>query len=106
MKRQILPVLLVLFAVMLSAQRRGDPPNDPFDRPDIKLPSGKSQKDEILKADHKRNLEDSVKLATLSAELRDDLAAGDSHVVSVKMIKKVEEIEKLARSIRGRLKRN
>ena len=100
-------VFLILACAALLGQRRGiDPPDDPFGRPDIKLPSGKSQRDEIVRADHKRNQEDSVKLAMLTAELRDELAVADSHIVSVKMLKKIDDIEKLARGIRGRLKRN
>jgi hypothetical protein len=91
--------------IAAGQNRRGEPP-DSLRHPDIKLPSGKSQSDEIVRADHKRNIEDSAKLAVLSEELRDELAASESFVVSVKTIRKVEEIEKLAKNIRGRLKRN
>jgi hypothetical protein len=44
-------------------------------------------------------------LLRLSEEVKADLEKGDRYVVSVKTLKKTEEIEKLARSIRGRLKR-
>lgn len=80
----------------------------PSDRPDpldTKLPSGKSQRDEILKADHEKNLEEVRELAKLSTELRDELEKTDKHVLSMGSIKKTEEIEKLAKRIRGRLKR-
>jgi hypothetical protein len=72
---------------------------------DPTLPNGKSQREEILKDEYKRSLQDAAQLVKLSEELRDALEAGDPHVVSLKSIKQTEEIEKLAKSIRGRLKR-
>jgi hypothetical protein len=111
MKRNLYPCVALLIAMCLTAAALAQGPrsrsdDDPFSRPDIKLPSGKSQKDEILRADHKKNLEDSARLAALSAELKDELEQSDSHVVSVKTLKKLDDIEKLARGIRGRLRRN
>jgi|SRR5579862_5671428 len=70
-----------------------------------KLPNGKSQRDEIVKADYKKNLEEAAALAKLADELKSDLEKSDKNIISVKNIKQTEEIEKLARSIRGRLKR-
>jgi hypothetical protein len=72
---------------------------------EAKLPNGKSQRDEIVKQDYKKNLEEASALAKLAEELKSDLEKGDKNIVSVKNIKQTEEIEKLARSIRGRLKR-
>lgn len=72
---------------------------------DVKLPNGKMQKEEILKADHKKNLEDAAELVKLSEELRTDLEKNDRYIVSIKTLKKTEEIEKLIKNIRGRLKR-
>ena len=98
----------LVFALSLMAlpQQRNGPfePNreDPLDQ---KLPSGKSQRDEIVKADHKRNVEDAVSLARLAEEIRDDLDKSGSGVVSVKLLKKLDDLDKLTRNIRGRLKR-
>ena len=94
-----------MFAQTLFAQTKGETP-DLFGDKDVKLPNGKSQKDEIIKADHKRNQEDSAKLAQLAAELRDELSMQESHVVSVKMLKKIDDMDRLTHNIRGRLKRN
>ena len=41
----------------------------------------------------------------LADDLQEDLKKDDAFVVSVKTLKKTEEIEKLERNIRGRLKR-
>jgi len=59
----------------------------------------------IVKDDYKKNLEDAAEMAKLADELKEDLENGDKYVVSVKAIKKAEDIEKLARNIRSRLKR-
>ena len=72
---------------------------------DVKLPSGKSQREEILKADHERSLKDASELMQLSEELKIELEKNDRHVLSVSTLKKLDEIEKLAKRIKGRLKR-
>jgi hypothetical protein len=73
---------------------------------DARMPNGKLQADELLKYDHELNLRDATELARLSAEVRDDLEKSDARVVSVKMLKKLDDLDKLTRSIRSRLKRN
>jgi len=78
------------------------PPGTPSD---ARLPSGKLQRDEIARADYKHNLEDAAQLLKLATELKADLDKETAFVVSVKEIKKTEDIEKLARGIRGRMKR-
>jgi hypothetical protein len=72
---------------------------------DVKLPDGRSQREEILKAEHRKTIEDAAALVKLSEELKTELEKNERHVVSMKSIKQTEEIEKLAKRIRGRLKR-
>jgi hypothetical protein len=73
---------------------------------DVKLPNGKSQKDEIIRVDYERNLRDAGELARLSEEIKDDLEKGDRYLVSLKTLKKLEDVEKLSKDIRQRLRRN
>jgi hypothetical protein len=75
-------------------------PGDP-DR----LPNGKSRQEELVKIDYKKNLADATELARLAEEVKADLEKDDKYIVSIKMLKKTEDIEKLAKNIRGRLKR-
>ena len=96
-----LPSLVVFLAV--HAQQLPRKPGDP-DEP-FRLPSGKLQQDEILKADHAKDIAEARELARLASDLRDEIEKGDAHVLSVGAIKKTEEIEKLAKRIRGRIKR-
>ena len=72
---------------------------------DDMYPRGRKQAEEILKAEYVKNVADSIELARLSAELRDELDKTDPHVLSISLVKKSEEIEKLAHRIRGRIRR-
>ncbi|MCU1339468.1 MAG: hypothetical protein JWO19_5049 [Bryobacterales bacterium] len=54
---------------------------------EVKLPNGKSQKDEIIRADYERNLKDAGELARLAEEIKDDLEKGDRYLVSLKTLK-------------------
>jgi hypothetical protein len=80
------------------------PPLAPQDR-DVKLPSGKSQNEEILKLEHKKNLEDVARMSELCRDLETELKEKGHSVLSATALKNTEEIERLAKRIRGRLRR-
>ena len=107
--RRCVPALLLLVCVSVSALpqrgggRAGGAAGDPEE---VVLPNGKSQRDEILKADHQQNLKDAAELAELADQLKIDLEKNDRFVVSMATIKKTDDIEKLAKRIRGRLRHN
>jgi hypothetical protein len=93
--------LLLLTVCILLAQNPSAK-----DEPDVKLPNGKSQKDEIIRVDYERNLKDAGDLARLAEEIKDDLEKGDRYLVSLKTLKKLDDVEKLTKDIRQRLRRN
>jgi len=96
-------------AAVLRAEAQGRNPQGPpsrSDQDDVKLPSGKLQRDEILKAEHEQNIKDAAQLADLARELQEDLEKNDRFVLSLSTLKKTDEIEKLVKRIRSRLKRN
>jgi len=70
----------------------------------VTLPNGKSQRDEILKAEYQQNLKDASDLMDLAQQLKLDLEKNDRYVVSMATIKRTDDIEKLAKRIRGRLR--
>ena len=102
-------LLLPLAAIGLmfsQIEPRGHDRNTfPENHHDTKLPNGKSQQEEILKADHQKTLQDAADLVKLAEELQDDLIKEDRHVLSLASLKKAEDIEKLAKKIRTRLKK-
>jgi len=81
------------------------PPHGPPTGDEAKLPDGKSQQDEILKADHERDLKDVAQMIDLAEQLKAELEKNDRHVLSISSLKKTEEIEKLAKRIHSRLVR-
>lgn len=95
--------------LMISCAALGGQAPDPQirhrDDRDLKLPSGKSQKDEILKADHAKNIEDAQRIAELGEELKKEFEKTSHFVLSVADLKRLDEIEKMTKRIRGRLKR-
>ena len=97
--------LSLYFGFASVAQQRPNQP-EPDKEPDLRLPNGKLQRDEILKAEHDKSLQDAAELVRLSKEVKQDLEKAGSFVVSLQTIKKTEEIEKLSKRIRNRLKRN
>jgi hypothetical protein len=103
MRRRIL-LGLPLAASLLEAQH-----NDPTDRPpapdDVKLPNGKSQREEILKAEYNKSLEDSAALVKAAEDLKIELEKNNSHVLSVNALKQLDTIEKLTKRLRGRIRR-
>jgi len=99
--------LLLLGAGLLTAalpQRGGGGLTPPTQ--DTRLPNGKLQSEEILKSEHEANLKDAAELSDLADQLKIDLEKNDRYVVSMATLKKTDEIEKLAKRIRSRLRRN
>ena len=73
---------------------------------DTRLPNGKLQRDEILKAEHEQNLKDASQLIELAESLKEDLEKNDRFVLSLSTLKKTDDIEKLVKKIRSRLRHN
>ncbi len=102
MRRLVCLLIIFVFGLTLFAQLPRKP-GEPEET--LRLPNGKLQADEILKADHEKDVADARDLARMAAELRDEIEKGDAHVLSVATLKKTEEIEKLAKKIRARIRR-
>jgi hypothetical protein len=102
----------ILFSIAASAllpAQQGPPPPPPLEPlPDSseedRLPNGKSRRDAIAKEQHEQALKDANDLLTAAQQLKDELQKAGDYVVPLASVKKTEEIEKLARRIRGRLK--
>jgi hypothetical protein len=101
MKRLILCVALL---IPLCAQRPDHEAPSTEKSSEVRLPNGKLQKDEILKADHEKSVKDAAQLIELAEGLKRELEKDESHVLSLSSIKKTEDIEKIARRIRSRIK--
>ena|SRR5689334_11255294 len=107
-RRTALLSLLGSSAFVATAQNSPQPEDRTLPLPDTqtdrRLPNGKSQNDAIARDQHERSLKDAEQLIALSQQLKDEIQKAGTFVVPLATVKKTEEIEKLARRIRGRLK--
>lgn len=71
---------------------------------DDRLPNGKSRSDAIAQSEHKKALQEAEQLLEMARNLKSQIDKAGSYVVPVNAVRTTEEIEKLARKIRGRLK--
>ena len=93
---------LLAVAWIAFGQGRGQGGEDP--QSDVQLPNGKSPRAEILKAEREQNIKDAAQLVDLSKELQQEIEKNESYVLSLGTLKKTDEIEKLVKRIRGRLR--
>jgi hypothetical protein len=113
MRRRILHLPAISLGILLAMLVAGVLAQDPTDRPplgfpdplDRKLPNGKTLRDGIVKADYERNLEDAAEMKRLATEIQEEFAQSDRYVMSAKMLKKLDDVERLSKDIRNRLKR-
>jgi len=94
--------LVAVLCLAGAAQTQRTRPEEPAD---IRLPSGKSQADEILKADHAANIRDLAQLMKLAEEVKIDIEKSERYVLNVKNLRNLEEIEKISKRIRSRMRR-
>jgi hypothetical protein len=100
----ILLVPAVLGSQLLPAQKSQPPV--PGEQPeDVRLPNGKKQQDEILKAEYEQNVKDAQELLNIARSFEEDLEKDDRFVLSLSSLKKLDDMEKLTKRIRGRMKR-
>lgn len=93
---------MLLLAALLAVGQRTPPQGE---KEPARLPDGRLQTEAILKEDHAKSLKDADEILKLAEELKVELEKNDRHVLSVASIKKTEEIEKLAKRIRSRMRR-
>jgi len=101
------PLSLIFIVFSVGVAQGPTPPGPPPEPGEMgpQLPNGRSQRNAIAKDDYKRNVEDAAALARLAEDLKADLEKDEAFIVSVKVMKRTEDIEKLAKGIRARLKR-
>lgn len=96
---------LAAFGVLLSAQLPPPEHPNPGSPQILRTPDGRNRTEMILKAEHENSLKDMEEMRKLVDEVKIDMEKNDRHILSVATLKKLEEIEKLAKRVRGRMKR-
>jgi UDP-N-acetylglucosamine 2-epimerase len=97
------PLILLTFAVIAGiAQTHPDSASESPAK-DIRLPNGKRLSEVVLAEEHRRALADAARLSELTTEFRADLEKDTRFVLSLQQLKRLDEIERLTRRLRGRL---
>lgn len=107
MKRLLSPALFLglLVALQLAiGQVNISNPRTPKSQVDDRLPDGTSRTTAMIKDDQERSLQDVAKIKEAADELEKELSKSE-YLVSLKALKRAEEIEELAKDIQNRLKR-
>jgi hypothetical protein len=98
------PLILLVFCVVYAAGQVPPSPN-PNDPQVLRTPDGRNRTEMILKADHEQSLKDLDQIRKLVDDVKIEMEKNDRHVLSVGAIKKLDEIEKLTKRVRSRMKR-
>jgi hypothetical protein len=72
---------------------------------EVRLPNGKLQRDVILKADYDQNVKDARELIDMAKSFELELEKSDPSVLSLGLLKKLDDMEKVTKRIRGRMRR-
>jgi len=104
--RRCILLSCVAAVTLFALPQRGGGIAPPDQEDAARLPNGKLQRDEILKAEHEQNLKDAAKLVDLAEELKVDIEKNDRYVLSISTLKKTDDIEKLVKKIRSRMRRS
>ncbi|HTP87024.1 MAG TPA: hypothetical protein VMJ34_08750 [Bryobacteraceae bacterium] len=96
----LMPAVLLLF---VGAQPPRHHQGPPVEGRDTGQPN-QQVKEALAKESYEESLNDTKKLIAMAEELKAEIEKNDRYVVSMSAIHKTEEIEKLAKRIRGRLK--
>ncbi len=104
-RRAFLSAVFCLCCNVLAQQEQPRPLND-IDAPQIlRTPDGRNRTEMILKAEHESSMKDVDAIRRLIEDVKIDMEKNDRHVLSVATLKKLDEIEKLTKKIRARMKR-
>jgi hypothetical protein len=69
-----------------------------------RLPNGKLQSDAILRSEYDQNVKDARALASLAKSIELELDKNDQYVLSLGMLKKLEDIEKISKRMQSRIR--
>lgn len=109
MRRAFLKLAPAALAARFLPAQSVDNPHEQFPVPGVReegerLPNGKLQRDEILKADYQQNLKDARDLIDLAKSFELDLEKSDPFVLSLDLLKKLDDFDKTTKRIRNRMR--
>jgi len=103
---RLLCLIAVLFCALPGAQTQTGPRPQSKSQDSVRppVPEVIQNPDRVLREEYAKNLEDLHKMQRLLWEVRTEVAKGTPYVLPLQSIKKLEEIEKLSKTIRSRMR--
>lgn len=95
---------LLLCGVSVCAQQLPSPP--PGREEPKKLPDGRLWSEAVLKANYEANQKDLERMRKILDSVQEELEQSKGHVLSIKALKDLEELERTARRVRDRMRRH
>ncbi len=71
-----------------------------------KLPDGRLWSEAVLKANYEANLKELERMRKILDSVQEELEKSKGHVLSIKALKDLEELERLSRRVRDRMRRH
>jgi hypothetical protein len=93
-----------LLAAAAGAQQLPMPP--PSREEPKKLPDGRLWSEAVLKANYEANLKELERMRKILDSVQEELEKSKGHVLSIKALKDLEELERLSRRVRDRMRRH
>ena len=103
---RLLCLIAVLFCALPGAQPQTSarPQSKSSDNVQPPVPEVIQNPNRVLRDEYAKNLEDLHTMQRLLREVRTEVANGSPYVLPLQSMKKLEEIEKLSKTIRGRMR--
>ncbi len=101
--RRLLAPLIAL-AAALGAQQLPAPP--PEREEPKKLPDGRLWSEAVIKANHEANLKDLERMRKILDSVQEELEQSKGHVLSIRALKDLEELERISKRVRDRMRRH
>ncbi|MBI4460587.1 MAG: hypothetical protein HY648_11085 [Acidobacteria bacterium] len=100
----LLAALLLLFAMPSWTQRRQFPSTAPPSTEPSPPPLQQTLRRRMVKASYEQLQKDVEQLVKLTSDLKDEVEKADEDTLSLGVVRKAEEIEKLSEKIKNRMK--
>ena len=115
MRNSLLVIFLLIFVLTLSCIGQTDSIQNPAQEPPFGRERPKDPAEEKIERDREKAVnkqrqtslqKDTDRLLQLATELKEYVDKTNEHTLSLDVIKKADEIEKLAKSVKGKMKGN
>ncbi len=99
-------LLAPLFALAAALGARQLPPLPPEREEPKRLPDGRLWSEAVIKANYEANLKDLERMRRIVDSVQQEIGQSKGHVLSLKALKELEELERISKRVRDRMRRH